>query len=182
MAEYADVLLGSLAYRDAARAGAAAPRTEVPRHEREYEAPRERTAPKPSEAVRANSAAKARSKQALPLFAVAGTLLVALVMVRLLVSYVSLTKLSNEAAELERSIAELKEERAKLEIEYESAFNLKEIERYAMAELGMVKAGNEQKVYLNGSLDDKAVMLGGKKPGIAGKIKAFFGSVLAYLR
>ncbi len=181
MAEYADVLLGSLAYRDAARAGAAMPQTEAPRHEREYGAPRERTAPRPSEAVCAKSAAKARSRQTLPLFAVAGTLLVSLVMVRLLVSYVSLTKLSSEAAELERSIAELREERAKLEIEYESAFNLKEIERYAMAELGMVKAGNEQKVYLNSSLDDKTVMLGGKRPGMLEKIKAFFGSVLAYL-
>jgi stage V sporulation protein D (sporulation-specific penicillin-binding protein) len=120
-----------------------------------------------------------------PLFAVAGTLLVALVMIRLLVGYVSLTRLSHEAAELERRIAELMEEQAKLEIRYERAFDLEQVERYAMAELGMVRAGSEQKVYLNNALDDKPWSLPKRnRPGrqISEKIRAYFGSLAAYLK
>ncbi len=195
MAEYAEVLLGNLAYSGAS-AGAAVPPYRYPEVEAPEDGETAREEPfrgsakaKEGERVRlkgARAEVRPKTRQYVPLFAVAGTLLVALVMIRLLVGYVSLTRLSHEAAELERRIAELMEEQAKLEIRYERAFDLEQVERYAMAELGMVRAGSEQKVYLNNALDDNAVVLAKTKPSpavqISEKIRAYFGSLLAYLK
>ena len=50
-------------------------------------------------------------------------------------------------------------EQAKLQIAYESAFNLTEIEEYATAQLGMQKPTADQIYYIDTSSPDKAVIV-----------------------
>jgi cell division protein FtsB len=188
MAEFADVLFGNLAYNNAAET--AVPETEFPNQRREIpkDEPEqnnigsEKTRTREKVHLGAKANVKPKTRQYIPFFAVMGTLLVSFVMIKLLNSYISLTRLSNESAQLELQITEMEKKQAKLEIQYESAFNLEQVEKYAMAELGMVKAGNEQKVYVNNRLDDKAVILSNARPAPTDKFKAFLGSLLVYLQ
>lgn len=61
--------------------------------------------------------------------------------------------------ELSEQLAELEMQQAKLKIAYESAFNLNEIETYALAELGMQKPTADQIYYIDTSSPDKAVVV-----------------------
>jgi hypothetical protein len=183
MSDYANVLFGNLAYNNA---GTAAPDINYP-HEDNSQAsqaiPAARPRPQAEERVKAGIRAKPKAGQPLPLFAILGTLAVAFVMILLLQSHVKLTELSNEAALLEEKIADLKVKQARLEINYEKAFDLEQVEAYAMAELGMVKAGNEQIVFVNNTLDDKAVILNTKTAAsLTSKVKAFISNIIAYIK
>ena len=183
MSDYANVLFGNLAYNNA---GTAAPDITYPREvepQTEEAVPAARPRPQTEERVRANTKAKPKVSQPLPLFAILGTIAVAFVMILLLQSHVKLTELSNEAALFEGKIADLKVKQARLEIDYEKAFDLEEVEAYAMAELGMVKAGNEQIVFINNTLDDKAVILNPNGvTSLTSKVKTFFSNIIAYLK
>jgi cell division protein FtsB len=182
MSDYANVLFGNLAYNSA---GTAAPDIVFPREDKSRTTEAEPAAqPRPEEErrVRVSTRNKPKVSQPLPLFAIFGTIIVAFSMFLLLRSRVTLTALSNEAALLEQKIAALEEEKTKLEIKYESAFNLEQVEAYAMAELGMVKAGNEQIAYINNTLDDKAVILSENGASLTSRIKAFVMNIIAYLK
>lgn len=110
-------------------------------------------------------------------YALAGALLVLVLM-----EYVQLTAISDQSAQLQNELAELQTEEARLLIDYESTFNLTEIEEYARNELGMVSASSSQRHYLETDIQDKAVVL--KEPeaeeGFLGGAKQFLSSILEY--
>lgn len=99
-----------------------------------------------------------RPKQYLAPTAVLGFACAAVLVVFALMAQIQLTTVSNEAAILETQLAELKVEQTKLLIGYESAFNLAEIEEYAINSLGMQKPRSDQVFYINGGAPDRAVI------------------------
>lgn len=99
--------------------------------------------------------------------AIVGSICVVVLVVLLLLAQIQLVNASNDAAALESRITELEAERDKLTAAYETTFNLKEIEDYAVNELGMQTPGEEQVYYLtNVSAADRAVVITHEDPGL----------------
>ena len=129
-------------------------------------------------------AAAARISPAKTVLYVLGFAIAAALLVMVLLEYVQLTAISDETGSLRSELAELQTERSRLLIDYESTFNLTEIEEYARNELGMVSVSGSQRHYLDTDLEDKAVVL--KDPeteeGFLGSAKQFLHSILEYFR
>lgn len=157
MAEYKTFVnmpvVGSLAY-DLERT---AP---YPERERYREPERKVVIPAPpvaDEKVSAN--AKVRTQQAVSPVALIGFACAAVLLVFTLMAKIQLTAVTDQAVKLESQLSELEMAQSRLLIEYESAFNLTEIEDFATSTLGMQRPREEQIIYLNSSAPNKAVIL-----------------------
>ena len=94
--------------------------------------------------------------------AVIGSAIVVILLVMSLLAQIQLVNVSQRATEMEGTIAALEVERDKLMVEYESVFNLKDVEEYAVGVLGMQEPRDDQIYYLtNVSSADKAVVISG---------------------
>lgn len=100
-----------------------------------------------------------KNSQALSPVAVIGLLCSAVLLVFMLMARIQFTKVSDEAVALEQQLSDLNVEQTRLLINYESVFNMTEIEDYATSVLGMQRPRNEQIYYLNSSIPDKAVII-----------------------
>lgn len=109
--------------------------------------------------VRTRAKTAARTKQGIAPTAILGALVAAFLLVTGVLAQVQLFSVSDGAVELEQQLAELEQQQAKLKIAYESAFNLAEIEDYAMSSLGMQKPKADQVYYIDTSSPDKAVVV-----------------------
>lgn len=183
MAEYSDALFGSVTYDSfsgtAVRKPEPAYSPALPRETTAPEAPAER----PREKVRVAPERAPARRQYISVFAVIGTLCTAAVMVMILFSYINLNKISHQSVQLQQQIQKLEEENKKLTIAYESAFKLEDVEKYAMSELGMVKAEASQIMYINNGQNDRAEILGdtGVRKG-ADKVMRFLRRLMEYLK
>ncbi len=121
----------------------------LPAEPRYYEDEREMAAARP----------KVRTRQSVSPGAILGFAVAAVLLVFTLMAKIQLTQITDQAVKLEEKLVELKNEKARLEIEYEGAFNLKEIEEYAIRGLGMQRPREEQIFYLQSSVPDKAVVM-----------------------
>ncbi|NCC67815.1 MAG: hypothetical protein EOM14_06420 [Clostridia bacterium] len=97
---------------------------------------------------------------------------------------IQFTAVSDKAVALEEQLADLKVERTRLLIEYESAFNMTEIEEYATSTLGMQRPREEQVCYINSSVPDKAVIIEdeSKTKSLADRISDMLASIGEYFR
>jgi len=100
-----------------------------------------------------------RVRQSVAPTALVGFACAAVMLVFSLMAQVQLTAVSNETVRLQSQLSELQVEQVRLLISYESAFNLTEIEEYAIEKLGMQKPRNDQVFYVEGAASDKAVIL-----------------------
>ena len=104
--------------------------------------------------------------------------------VLLLFSYMRLNVLSDESAAMVKQLQELKEDKTRLEIRYESTFDLAEVETYAKTVLGMVKAGADQTTFVRSTEGDRAQVL--TKQGFFAdwerKLDAFARKLQSYFR
>ncbi len=99
--------------------------------------------------------------------AVLGVAVVVVLLTMMLLKQIDIVRISRASVELETQIAALEEERDKLAVEYEKAFNLKDVEAYATDVLGMQEPTEEQIHYLtNVSSADKAVIITYEEPGL----------------
>ena len=115
------------------------------------------------------------------MFAVVGSLCAAVLLVLVLFSYIRLNAVSYESVRLQDEIERLQEEGKRLRISYESAFRLEEVEKYAVSELGMVKAETGQVMYINNTQADRAAILGDTGgSGPAARIARFFRRLTEY--
>ena len=104
--------------------------------------------------------AEARTGQGLSPLSVVGVLAVMMLLTMVLLAQIRLTSISDSAAQLEQQIAALELEKDKLTVEYETIFNLKDVEEYATEFLGMQEPDSEQIFYLTGvAAADKAVIV-----------------------
>ena len=191
MADQVDLIFGSLAYDPF---GTAVPEFEFPPEEpvRPPQAP-EAPAPRPStrERVRIatseDNAARAAARVRAGVFAAVAVPLAAaclVFLVLLLQAHTRLTAVSSEAAKLEGRIYALQAERARLEIQSESVFNMEEVEQTARTAIGMIKADTDQAVFLRSTTEDVAVILSadGKKNTLLRRAGEFLRRIEAYFR
>ena len=98
-------------------------------------------------------------RQAVAPGAILGAAAAVVMLVLLVLSQVRVSIANKNVLALENQIKTLEAQRDDLEISYETAFNLTELEDYAVNELGMQKPRSDQIYYVNGSGADKAVIL-----------------------
>lgn len=141
-------------------------------------------APRTTEAVVPESVPT--PKQAIAPLAVLGFAIAAVLIIVSLVARVQLSQASAEVSALEDQYAELQEQQTRLRIDYESAFNLTEIEDYAIHELGMQKPRSDQLYYISSSdATDTAVVLdqnAAEPLSLADRLGDFFSSIVEYFR
>lgn len=153
----------------------------------EYSAPMpERAAPPQTrEQTRAvaRPGAHARSKQAVYPLAILGILVSAVLFVIAIMAQIQLFDISSKTVELEGQLKELKTEQIRLQIAYEGAFNLTEIEQYAISNLGMQKPSADQIFYIDTSSPDRAVIINqANNDGFFGRVSAFLSGIGEYFR
>ena len=153
--------------------------------EREVQAPRPEVVPLPreQEVVRTGVAAEPKSKVQISLFVLVFAPVLLLSAVLLLFSYMKLNTLSDQSAAMVTQLRELKTDQTRLQIKYESTFDLAEVETYAKTVLGMVKAGADQTTFVRSSEGDRAQVLTEQKwytdwerklDSLARKVQAYF--------
>ncbi|NLV49731.1 MAG: hypothetical protein GXY20_03435 [Clostridiales bacterium] len=133
--------------------------------------------------VSVGAVVKTAPVQAFSPFALLGSIAVAVLMLLLVLSYVSLAELSGRSAEYTRQLAALEEDESRLLIDYEGAFNLDAVEAYATNQLGMVKTAGSQVAYVQSTTADMAVIRDpGNGTGIFNKIGVFLSRFAEYFR
>ena len=175
---------GSVAYDfDALQRGFDEAAWEEP--ERDY---RERTAPaRPEKRERARVSLRVHSA-ALPVsvsaFSVFGFLAAAFLMMFVILSYVQITELNDAKTQLRAQLSELDMEMEHLRVDYETTFNLNEIEEYATHTLGMVRLTESSTATVASGRADRGVVLSneGAGTGAFSGFAEFIGSLLEYLR
>lgn len=146
---------GSLAYNYGSTA---------PAYPQEWAAPApgrtaaENTAPRVFEKTKAQPKALPYTQSISPL-AIVGALCAAVMVIFLLMARIQLTEVTDQAVALEQQLTELEVAQNRLLIDYESAFNLTEIEEYATTTLGMQRPREDQIFYLDSTVPDKAVII-----------------------
>ncbi len=114
------------------------------------------------EDVRADEREKAAAKnrQGFSVVSLLGVGVAVVLLTMMLLAQIRLTDISDTAAKLESQITQLETERDKLTVEYETVFNLKDVEEHAVNVLGMQEPDNEQIFYLTGVASaDRAVVV-----------------------
>lgn len=110
----------------------------------------------PSVEEQTKTRTRVKNGQALSPVAVIGLMCSAVLLVFMLMARIQFTTVSDNAVALEQKLSDLQVEQTRLLIDYESVFNMTEIEEYATSVLGMQRPRDEQIYYLNSSVPDKA--------------------------
>ena len=97
-----------------------------------------------------------RAKLVLSPFAVVGFAMVSVMLFMMLSAYVRLYETTTDVADLNSELSSLQEQQAVLTTQYESKIDLSHIEEMATGELGMVKPGSGQTVYVDLAGPDEA--------------------------
>ncbi len=130
----------------------------------------------------AGELAGTQNRQALAPLSVLGVVAAAVMIVIMLLAQARLTAVCNEAVRLTNKISQLQTEQARLLIEFESAFNLTEIEDYAVRELGMQKPHSDQIFTINSRAQDKVELFTPDRSGsLLDRVTEFTGPVKEYL-
>lgn len=160
-----------------------------PEEEPVYEAPPAREMPETEqewvrerEQVRERSREAARTGQGVSPLALLGVAAVVVILVMTLLVQVRLMGISQNAVELENQIRTLEAERDRLTVEYETVFNLKDVEEYAVGVLGMQEPRDDQVYYLTDvSSADHAVVISNSETDIFSfGLEDLLSSVKAY--
>ena len=105
------------------------------------------------------AAADKKTAPGISVFAVLGTLFVAVLMVFVVLAQINFNETAGETARLGVHLNELTERHRSLELMFESAIDIKEVERYARDELGMSRPDTGQIVIINTSPRDNAMVI-----------------------
>ena len=113
-----------------------------------------------------------------------GILVVAVLMIFVLFGYVELAEISAQTTRVKNDITALNEQSAKLRIDYEMAFNLAEVETYAVNILGMTRMNDSNVTVLHVTHEDKAEILSpdDTATGWLATAGRFLDNILAYFK
>lgn len=100
-----------------------------------------------------------RPQYAVAPMAVAGFAVAAILLVFFLLGHIQLIGVSDATLALTEQLEELEKEQRRLLIDYESTFNLTEIEAYAIGQLGMQKPSGDQIFFIGATSADRAEIL-----------------------
>ena len=133
--------------------------------------------------VRTRARNVVHTKQSIAPMSIVGMLAAAFLVVVAILAQAQIVGISSASVTLQKELAQLEEQQAKLRIAYESAFNMAEIEDYAIHSLGMQKPRADQIFYIDTSSPDKAVVIaGGENVGFVDKVSDYLSGVAEYLR
>ena len=133
-----------------------------------------------AEAERADARARSRTMAVSP-FSLLGAAGAVIILIMVLLAQIQLVGISNTAAQMERQIAELEDVRDKLTVEYETVFNLKDVEEYAVGVLGMQAPREDQVYYLtNVTSADRAVIISRDTGALSLGLEDVMASLKAY--
>ena len=123
------------------------------------------------------------TRQSIAPLSLIGMLAAAFLLVVAILAQAQIVGISSRSVELQKELAALEEQQAKLQIAYESAFNMAEIEDYAIHSLGMQKPHADQVFYIDTSSPDKAVVIADHtSDGCVDRVSDFISGALAYFR
>ena len=121
------------------------------------------------------------TKQSIAPMSIAGMLIAAFLCAIAIMAQAQLVGISDESVSLQSELDQLEEQQAKLKIRYESAFNMSDIEDYAIKSLGMQKPRADQIFYIDTSAPDKAVVIAdAEENGFVDGVSDFLSSFTAY--
>jgi hypothetical protein len=167
---------GSLAY-DFDAVPAQEPEIEEPSRD-----PHERH-PRTRDNAKVSIGTAARPRAAVSPFAVLGTVMVFALLFMVVASFMKLSELSAQYNDYADTLEQLNAEGERLKIQYEGAFDLDEVERYAMTELGMIKADGDQITYVRRAAGDQAIILAEtEKRSLATTLQTMIDEFLEYFR
>ena len=136
------------------------------------------------EREQAKTRLRVRQQQNISPFAIAGFIAVAVFAVVLLMSYVQLTRASDDVVQLKSDLSNLKTQEAVLMAQYESKFDLTTIEEQFAAKGAMIKPQSDQVFYIDMSGPDDAVVTakGTQGAGALENIQQFFAAAVEYFK
>jgi len=140
--------------------------------------------PLPKQRVRRRPEAKTKEKasQGISVFAILGTLFVAVLMVFVVLAQINYNETAAESVRLNMHIGDLSEKYKALELSFESAVEIKEVERFARDELGMSRPDAGQIIIISSTPRDTAVIINhGEDRGLQG-FGNFLRSLTDYFR
>ncbi len=142
---------------------------------------------RPRQRVQTRPRVQVREQEGISVFVVVGFLAVGIFAALVMLSFVSLTTLSDESAVLRSELSDLQAEEAKLLAKYELAYDLKTIEETVTASGAMVKPQNGQ-IYTIDLSEPDSVVRYEKEDAAAGAVGALsaaaevFRTILEYFR
>jgi len=120
--------------------------------------------------------------QGISVFAVLGTVFVAVLMVFVVLAQINYNETAAESVRLNLHINDLTERYRALELSFESAVEMKEVERFARDELGMSRPDSGQIIIISSTPRDSAIIINnGEDRGIQG-FGNFIKSLTGYFR
>ena len=133
--------------------------------------------------VRTRARTAVHTRQSIAPLSLVGMLAAAFLLVIAILAQAQMVGISSKSVTLRSELSQLEEEQAKLRIAYESAFNMAEIEDYAIHSLGMQKPRADQIFYIDTSSPDKAVVIaGGENVGFVDRVSDYLSGVVEYFR
>lgn len=121
------------------------------------------------------------TRQSIAPVSIIGMLVAAFLVVTAILAQAKIVGISSRSVELQQELAQLEEQQAKLRIAYESAFNMAEIEDYAIHSLGMQKPRADQVFYIDTSSPDKAVVIAsGDNVGFVDRVSDYLSGIAEY--
>ncbi len=147
-----------------------------------YSLPREAIANAPRIDEEVVQKTRAVPRQAIAPAAVLGFALAAALLVVVIFAHVGMSAASENVLALEHQVEELQKRQDDLLIDYETAFNLTELEDYAINELGMQKPRSDQIYFINSTAEDKAVVLSERAESVSlvDRLGDFLSSIAEY--
>ena len=168
----------SLAYNGV---GAAVPEREYDQDEQrrravEHERARRR--------ARARAEARTQTKYGISVTAIVGFAVVVALLLAVLVANVSYTEVSDSVVELQQQMEQLDDAEKKLKIQYEEAFDINEIESYAVNTLHMSKPAADQiaSSYANSENKAQVIAAEGEGDGVLERFSSFVSSLESYFK
>ena len=132
--------------------------------------------------TRENVKKAVKQTQGISVFAVLGTVFVAVLMVFVVLAQINYNETAAESVRLNLHINELAERYRALELSFESAVEMKEVERFARDELGMSRPDTGQIIIISSTPRDSAIIINnGEDRGIQG-FGNFIKSLTGYFR
>ncbi|SHH92830.1 Septum formation initiator [Sporobacter termitidis DSM 10068] len=127
---------------------------------------------------------KAQRTYGFSLYAAAGFIVVAVLMVFVLLAHVRYAEVTNQTAQLQTQLTQLTEQERKLQITHENAFDVNQVEQYATHQLGMSKPLESQIGTISATAQDKAVVADTQETSVktSESMGTFLASLLAYFK
>jgi cell division protein FtsL len=131
---------------------------------------------------KAKAATAAKAASGISVFAIFGTLFVAVLMVFVVLAQINYNETVTESARMSILLTELSETHRALELSFERAVDIKEVERFARDELGMSRPDAGQIIIFRSAPRDTAFVLGGGEEREIEGFAQFLRSLTDYFR